>query len=98
MSLYISIKEFEQHDPTFKFEIEELKHWSKEEEIFISPEHLEKMWHLCQEIFSILDRLQESGTSSTELTLAVIRLRSSIFTIPQDLNLDYRAKRSKDEH
>tara|TARA_R110000824_G_scaffold225801_1_gene413515 strand:- start:888 stop:1175 length:288 start_codon:yes stop_codon:yes gene_type:complete len=90
---------YEQHNETFNHEMERLKESLPDPEIACLPMfHIHEMWNQMSMIMKELDELDDRGTNIPSLTIAAIRLRAMIFIIPENLNLENRAKEAQHDH
>ena len=81
----------------FKEEMSNLKQWITKEEIFINPKLLEALYEVVNTQIEELDRLNAMGTKIPSLTMSIIQMRALIMEIPTNLNLDNKARWSKNE-
>lgn len=89
---------YEQHDETFHNEMSQLKEWVSDPELITIPcYHIEKMWVEANNIMKELDQLDAMGTNIPSLTLAALRIKALIFTIPENLNIEHRRERCQYE-
>jgi len=93
---------YEQHNDTFEYEMEKLRKSivarSGDPEITCIPmSHIHDMYKQANIIMQELDRLDARGTNIPDLTIAALRLRAMIFSIPENLNIDNKAKEAQNE-
>ena len=87
---------YEQHNETFHFEMELLK--QRDPEITCIPmSHIQKMWDQANRLMKELDQLDARGTNIPSLTISALRLRAMIFSIPENSNIDNKAKEAQHE-
>ena len=90
---------YEQHNETFEYEMEKLKQSLADPDITCVPmNHIHNMWNEMNVIMKELDELDDRGTNIPSLTIAAIRLRAMIFIIPENLNLDNKAKEAQHDN
>lgn len=101
LPIYRKINEERQFDidcnEIFREEISNLKQWITREEISIDPKLLEALYKIVNTQIEELDKLNAMGTQIPSLTMSIIQMRALIMKIPTDLNLDNRARWSKNE-
>ena len=87
---------YEQHNETFEYEMEKLKQSLADPEITCIPmSHIHDMYKQANIIMQELDQLDARGTNIPDLTMAALRLRAMIFSIPENLNIDNKAKEAQ---
>ena len=88
---------YEQHNETFHYEMNKLEETSPFDKVFVPTNHVHEMWALSTELMRELDQLDARGTNIPDLTLTAIRLRAKIFDIPEQRNIEIRAKEAQND-
>jgi len=89
---------YEQHNETFHYEMEVLKNsLSDPGDTGIPIEHINKMWSATNTLMEELDQLETMGTNIPSLTIAALKIRALIFIIPENLNINNKAKEAQNE-
>ena len=90
---------YEAHDEMFHHQMTELKEWIADPDLVTIPLFvIHELWTHANDLIEELDRLEAMGTVIPSLTLTALRSKALIFSIPENLNISQKEKRSQYEH